>query len=374
MRLEAVELHRVDLSLRRPVGTAAGTHLRRPVAFLRLLADGAEGWGECPAIDGGTAVDLPFDAVWGALATTGVARLAAATSARGGELPPAAQVAPLFGGPDDAPVAATVEMAVLDAELRRASEPLWRRLGVDPRVAADGVPMGSLVGIPADRRPDTLVAAVAAVAGCSARVRLKIEPGWDLEPVRAVRLAFPALALQVDANASYRLGSGDLDDVARLAALDGAGLTCIEQPLPPADLTALAGAAALLGTPVCLDESLTSLGRLRDALRSGACEVACLKPARFGGLLGAARAQQVCADAGVPAFVGGFFETGFARRANAALAGLAGSTLPGDLSDPNGYLERDPVPYLSRGTRAVLHDGPGIAAAPALGAPARRWG
>ncbi len=373
MRLEAVELFRLDVAFRRPVVTASGTHRERPVAFLRILTDAGEGWGECPAIAGGTAVDRPFEAVWDALASTGVERLRAAAAARGGAVPPAAQVGTLYGAADDAPVAATVEMAVLDAELRARGEPLWRRLGVEPSVAEAGLPVGSLVGIPADRGLDTLVDAVAAASATSARVRLKIEPGWDVEPAWVVRRAFPTLALQVDANGSYRLGSGGPDDVRLLAGLDGAGLTCIEQPLPPADLTALAAAAAVLETPVCLDESLTSLRRLRDALRYGACEVACIKPARFGGVLGAARAQQLCADAEVPAFVGGFFETGFARLANAALAGLPGFTLPGDLSDPAGYLEDAPVAYPSDGGRVAPYAGPGIGPPPRLGPPARRW-
>jgi o-succinylbenzoate synthase len=125
---------------------------------------------------------------------------------------------------------------------------------------------------------------------------------------------------------------------------------------------------------VCLDESLSSLRRLTDALRYGACEVACIKPARFGGLLGARRAQQVCAEAGVPAFVGGFFETGFARLANVALAGLPGFTLPGDLSDPAAYLDSDPVAYPSDASGWVApYGGPGMAPVPSSGAPARRW-
>ncbi len=371
MKLEAVELYRFDLAFRRPVGTASGTHRRRPVGFLRLVTDAAEGWGECPAIEGGTAVDTGFGPVWSAIAGPGAARLRAAAGALDGVLPPAVQVGALFGGAGDPPVAATVEMAVLDAELRAQGEPLWRRLGVDPEVAGAGVPAGSLVGIPPDRSLDALVAAVADASAGSARVRLKIEPGWDLEPVRAVRSAFPALALQVDANGSYRLESDGPDDVSRLAGLDGAGLTCIEQPLPPGDLPALAAAAAMLETPVCLDESLTSLRRLRAALRSGACEVACIKPSRFGGLLGARRAQHECAQAGVPAFVGGFFETGFARLAHAALAGLPGFSLPGDVSDPAGYLVGDPAPYQVEGGRVWLPDEAGIAPAPRLAGPAR---
>ena len=211
--------------------------------------------------------------------------------------------------------------------------------------------VGALAGIPADRHIDTLIAAVglAAEAG-SRRVRVKIAPGWDVEPLRALRRRFPDLALQADANGAYRFGgeTGPVereDDARRLAALDELALTCLEQPLPAPDLAAHVELRALIGTPIALDESLSSPRHVDQALRYGACEVACLKPARLGGLLAARRAHDLCVAAGVAAFVGGLFETGLARGANAALAGLPGFTLPGDLSAPASYLSVDPFGY-----------------------------
>ena len=52
----------------------------------------------------------------------------------------------------------------------------------------------------------------AVVRAGAARVRLKVEPGWVVEPVRAVRADHPDLVLQVDANGSFSTGD---DDVAR---------------------------------------------------------------------------------------------------------------------------------------------------------------
>ena len=387
MRLRLVELYRVDLAFCSPVTTAAGAHTRRPVAFVRVVAHEAEGWGECAALAEGTSVDPAFDAVLGALEESGVGRLLAAVAARDGELPPASQVPALFGsGPVAHFVAATLEMAVLDAELHASGEPLWARLGVEEAVATAGVPVGHLVGIPKDRSVDALVARVDVLvrSASTARVRVKIEPGWDTEPLRALRDAFPSLALQADANGSYRWEvagagggrdgggrDGGLDDARRLVELDGLGLSCIEQPLAPSDLAALRQLAARLDTPVALDESLTSLGRVRDALRYGACGVACLKPARLGGLLRAKTAVNACRESGAGAFVGGFFESGFARAANAALAGLAGLTLPGDLSDPAEYLadpERVAVYPGLDGALVRPFGGPGVAPPPS---PAR---
>jgi len=368
VRLEGIELVRVDLALRRPVATSVGTHRERPVVYARVVTDRAEGWGECGALPGGTAVDPPLAAVWQALVGDGVLRLQRAATARGGELPAASGIAQLFNAdPVGRLTAATLEMAVLDAELREAGISLAGRLGARrPEVV-----VGAVVGIPAGHQLGPLLDEVdAAVGAGAARVRVKIEPGWDFWPVCSVRERHPDLLLQADANGAYRLTSAGEDDARRLAALDPFGLACVEQPLPAGDLPALAELARLLLTPVALDESLTSLRRLNDALRDGACEVACLKPARLGGVFAARRAQEACAEAGVPAFVGGLFESGLGRSANAALATLPGFTLPGDLSAPSGYLVEDPCGYGTvHAGRLALADTPGVgplAAAAAL--------
>jgi o-succinylbenzoate synthase len=343
MRLQGVELVRVTLALRKSLGTSAGVHRQRPVLYVRVVADEAEGWGECGALADGTSVDPALEAVQGALGDWGIERLFGASAARHGVLPDAATVARLFNADAVGQLsAAAVEMAVLDAELRRSATSLVERLGG----SSGPVRSGAVVGIPGDRALATVLGQVEdLVERGFDRVRLKIEPGWDLAPVEAVRGSFPRLGLQVDANGSYQMGGDGLDDADRLAAFDTMGLACLEQPLPPADLSALGQLAGRLATPICLDESITSLRRLTDAIRAGAVAVACLKPARLGGLFAARRAGALCREAGIDAFVGGFFESGLGRSANAAVATLQGITWPGDLGDPGSYLVKDPCGY-----------------------------
>ena len=72
-------------------------------------------------------------------------------------------------------------------------------------------------------------------------------------------------------------------------------------------------------TPIALDESLSSLARVREAVDRGACRVACLKPGRLGGIFAAVAAAQLCASSDVECFVGGFFESGLGRAVNAAV-------------------------------------------------------
>ncbi len=345
MKLSGIELIRVDIPFREDIATGAGVHSVRPLLFVRLVAEEGEGWGECAALAGGTTVDPPLDAVEQAAVERGVPRLCEASRSRGGRLPLAAEVAQIFGStPADRMLAAAFEMAVTDAELRAEGRSLADALGIE--VGFEAMPVGAVVGIPRRHDLSALRAEVdAAVQAGAARVRLKIEPGWELEPVRAVRADHPDLVLQVDANGSFRTG---VEDVALLSHLADFGVLCIEQPLPPADLVAHAQLARLLPVPICLDESLSTPRRVRDALRNGACAMACLKPGRLGGLRATRAAHAACLDAGVPAFVGGFFEAGLGRASNLALAARLGQDATGlvsDLGDPADYLSVDPCGY-----------------------------
>jgi O-succinylbenzoate synthase len=345
VRLTGVELVRVELAFSNQIGTAVGVHRARPVLYVRVVAEESEGWGECAALGDATAVDPALDEVEALAVDRAVPRLCGASAARAGQLPRAAEVPQLFGTSSaDRMLAAAFEMAVADAETREEGRSLAAALGTGPGFEAQ--PVGAVVGIPAGGDLGILLREVGdAVEAGAARLRMKIEPGWELEPVRRVRAAHPELVIQVDANGSFR----DTDeDVARLSALADCDVLCVEQPLPPADLVALAQLARRLPLPVCLDESLTTPRRVVDALRNKACAMACLKPARLGGVRATRAAHAACAEAGVPAFVGGFFETGLGRASNLALAARLSQDATGlvsDLGDPATYLSVDPCGY-----------------------------
>jgi O-succinylbenzoate synthase len=350
MKLTGVELVRVDIPFRTEIGTAAGVHRNRSLLFVRVETAEGDGWGECAAMSGATLVDPSVGQVERAAEDRGIRRLIDASRARGGQLPNGIEIAQLFGSsPIDRMVGAAFEMAVLDAELRQVSRSLADSLAVEAGFTT--MPVGAAAGIPTERDVGLLRDEVARqVAQGSARLRLKIAPGWDTEPVEAVRRAHPDLVVQVDANGSYRLEAGedDLDAAARLGRLADFGVLCVEQPLPPGDLVAHAELRRRIGVPICLDESLSSPRRVLDALRNEACDVACLKPGRLGGIGASRQAHAACAAAGVSVFVGGFFEAGLGRSANLALAArLAQSAggLVGDLGDPSSYLEVDPCGY-----------------------------
>jgi O-succinylbenzoate synthase len=365
-RLIGVELVVLELALRRPVGTADGTHDLRPVLFARVVTDRGEGWGECGALSGGTSVDASLESVREQAVALVVPRLLAASAARGGVVPEAAQLPGITGsGSEERLAGAMLEMALLDAELKTTGQSLGEYLGS----AGASAPVGAMVGIPAGRDVGALLGAVDEVldpsSGGAARLRLKIAPGWDVVPVEAVRSRHPSLLLLADANGAYRATTDGPESSRRLAALEPFDLACVEQPFPASDLVSHAQLTAELGIAVCLDESLTSLRHVEDALRYGAMGVACLKPPRLGGLSTALEARNRCVAAGVQVFVGGFFETGLGRSANLALAGGAGGpgALPGDLTEPRRYLGESPFSYPQvRDGQVAVPDGPGIGA------------
>ncbi len=350
MHLDHVELRRVTLPLVTPFRTAHGTSDVRDALLVRVVTvDGIEGWGECVAM-----AEPTYTAEWvdGAHEVTRRFLLPLLHHHDLG----AADVAPLLHAVKGHPMAkAGIEAAVLDAELRAAGVSLATHLGA----VRDRVPSGVAVGIAAD--VDALLATVdALVAQGYLRVKLKIGPGWDVEPVRAVRSTWPELRLQVDANSAYTPADTD-----HLRALDAFGLLLIEQPFAEDDLDGHAGLAAAIETPVCLDESITSARTAREAIERGACEVVNLKPGRVGGILESLRIHELCLDFGVPIWIGGMLETGVGRAVNTVLAALPGCTLPGDLSASSRWFHRDVTePFVLDGGHLRVPRGPGIGVVP----------
>ncbi len=161
-----------------------------------------------------------------------------------------------------------------------------------------------------------------------------------------------------DANSAYTL-----DDIPMLRALDGYGLLMIEQPLAYDDLLDHAALQRELGTPICLDESITTLSRAREALALGSCRIINIKPARVGGMTNARAIHDACREAGVPVWCGGMLETGIGRAANLAVASLPNFTLPGDISASDRYWQEDivePAFTLNADGTMDVPQGPGL--------------
>jgi o-succinylbenzoate synthase len=337
VKLTGVELRRVSMPLVAPFRTSFGTETTRDILLVRVLTEDAEGWGECVAMGGPLYSSEYADAAADVLRRFLVPAVLAAPLA--GAHAVEGVLAPVKG---HRMAKAALEMAVLDAELRAQGRSFGRELGA----VRDRVPCGVSVGI-MDSVPVLLDAVGGYLAEGYLRIKLKIEPGWDVEPVRAVRERYgDEVLLQVDANTAYTLA-----DARHLARLDDFDLLLIEQPLDEDDLLGHVELARQLRTPVCLDESIASARDAAAAIRLGACRVVNVKPGRVGGYLEARRVHDVCVAHGIPVWCGGMLETGLGRAANVALAALPGFTLPGDTSASGRYYAEDLT------ERFVLDDG-----------------
>jgi len=348
MTIERVEMRHIRMPLLSPFETSFGVEDDREALVLRLWADGLEGWGECVA---GAFPGYSYETVgtaWHALEAFFLPAVVGQPIDGVGEY--RSRIERYKGHPQ---ARAGLELAVWDLLGKATGKSLRSLLGGE----AERVPVGVSIGIQPDAQRLVRVAGEYLDQGYR-RIKVKIKPGRDLEEVRAMRRAFPRIALQVDANSAYTLDDGDM-----LRALDDFDLLLIEQPLAEDDLIDHARLQAQMQTALCLDESILSTRHARQALDIGACRVINIKPARVGGLAEARAIHDLCRLRGIPVWCGGMLETGIGRAANLALASLPGFTLPGDISASARYYARDiaePTFTLNADSTIDVPTGPGL--------------
>ncbi|TAM68440.1 MAG: o-succinylbenzoate synthase [Microbacteriaceae bacterium] len=348
MKIENIELRRAHLPLVTPFRTSFGTSTERETTLVLVTTANAEGWAEHAAEPDPLYSSEFLDAGDLVIRDQLIPRLQALGSGLTAERV-ATALAPVKGHPMSK---AVLETAILDAQLKETGVSFGHYLGA----VHETVPAGVSVGI-----MDSIDELLDAVAGYLAegylRIKLKIEPGWDLAPVRAVRERFgDEILLQVDANTAYTLA-----DARHLAQLDPFDLLLMEQPMAAEDILGHARLAKLLRTPICLDESIESASDAATAISLGACSVINVKPARVGGYLEARRIHDIAAAHGVPVWCGGMLETGIGRAANVALAALPNFVMPGDTSASGRYYEQDlTAPFVLEDGHLRVPTGPGI--------------
>src|SRR5260370_30785276 len=137
MKLEAVELRRIQISLVSPFETSFGTQLERDILILKAITDDGEGWGECVAGEEPDYSSEYVEAAEHVLVHHLVPPLLARTTLSAGDVAVALR---RFHGHRMAK--ASIEMAVLDAELRARRESFAHHFGA-VRTAVDcGVSVG----------------------------------------------------------------------------------------------------------------------------------------------------------------------------------------------------------------------------------------
>ena len=355
IKLESITLREIRMALVEPFRISSGTaDLRRILLLETRDADGFTAWSECVAGEHPYFSAETIDTAWLAI------REWLGPLALGEPLDRPDAVHPRL----DAAVRghymakAAVEMGVWVLAAERDKASLAALLGgTRPQIAT-----GISIGI--QDRPQRLVDVVRrSLAQGYRKAKIKVQPGADVTYLAAVREAVGNEApLMADANSAYT--TADFD---HLATLDRFRLMMIEQPLGQDDLVRHAALQRRLATPVCLDESITSLDRVDDMLSLGSGRIVNIKPGRVGGFAVARAIHDRCAAAGIPVWCGGMLESGVGRACNVALASLPNFVLPADLSPSSRYWQTDIVTpewtMDAAGMVTVPRDRPGLGVA-----------
>ena len=350
MHVDEVELRVIRIPLKTPFKTSFGVETERVVVLATVRSDGIEGYGE------GVMDPLPAyreETIAGALQ---ILRNAVVPDllANGAEHPD--QLAARWSRWRGNPMAkTTLELAAWDCNARQLGVPLYTLVGGSIDESLGGVAVGASLGL--NSIAQTVESVSTHVAQGYRRIKLKIEPGWDVELLAAVRDRHPDIELTVDANSAYTL-----DDIGVLREIDEFGLHYIEQPLHWDDLTDHATLAPQMKTAICLDETLTSPARTKAALDLNACAVVNVKVGRVGGLAAVQRISELCVSRNVPMWCGGMLETGIGRAHNIHIATMPGFVFPGDTASASRTFSRDITEQQLEATDGIMPvpAGPGI--------------
>jgi O-succinylbenzoate synthase len=340
MRIEGIDIYWVKLPLAFVWRTSYADQRFTDTILVRMEGGGHYAWGEsCP-------VYVPAYSAEHTIATFHTVREHMAPRIIGQDIDSAQDLLDRISfikGNQFARAALDITWWVLDA--KRRGVPLHAALGGK----RDRVPVGADFGVQ-DSLDILLQKIQGAIDQGFPRIKLKFRPGWDLNMVAAVRSTFPNLTFHVDCNAAYTLADADL-----FRKLDRYHLAMIEQPLVDDGMSLInhADLQKMIETPVCLDESVHSLAHVQAAIRLGSCKVVNIKMARVGGLTASRDIQALCAEHGIPCWVGGMLESAIGGAICAELATLPNFTYPGDIF-PSSYFYKNDI-----GKPEIVLSGPG---------------
>ena len=354
MRVRKITLREIHMRLLSPFETSFGKSDLRRILLLEADVEGIAAWGES------TAGENPFYSYETVETAWHILRDHLWPLVRGREIAAASEVWDLLAPVRGHNMAkAALETALWDAEAKQKNLPLAKLIGG----TREEIPCGVSIGI--QPTMDGLVAKVEeALASGYQRIKIKIKPGRDFEPVKALRQRFPRIRLMVDANSAYRL-----EDAPLLKRLDAFHLMMIEQPLGWDDIFSHAQLQRQIETPICLDECIHDDEQARAAIEMRACGIINIKLGRVGGHTPAKRVHDVCQANSIPVWCGGMLESGIGRAHNIAMSSLANFSLPGDVSASRRYWAEDiiePEVEVSRQGTIRIPSGPGIGYTPRI--------
>jgi o-succinylbenzoate synthase len=321
IRISSVVLHRVRVPFVEPFRISNGVVAEKDAILIELTThEGVVGWGEASPMSGSFYSSATPDSSWTILKNEIVPALLS-----DGKFDPT-RIHDNFAR-------AGIEGALWDAYAHTRQMPLCDLFGIQRRPVPSGVAIGIF-----DTIDELLERVRRYVSEGYQRVKIKIQPGWDIEPVTAVRSNFPELPLMIDANAAYTLDNSHI-----FRELDNFQLMMIEQPLAAAAIAEAGELQANLKTPLCADESADSLAALDQLITHNAARIINIKVQRVGGLSGALSMLQAARAADLQCWVGTMPELGIASTQALHLAMHPGFSFPTDIEASSRWYTDDVI-------------------------------
>ena len=326
MKIDKITLTHVRVPLHEPFRISSGEVAEKDAILVGVHSEGLIGWGESSPMSGSFYSDETPESAWSCLAKELIPLIRRSAPGSIEEVN-----ATLDTVPGNAFAKAGIETAFWDLEAQKQGKPLSLFLGGNRSQVESGLAVGIFPSI-----RDLLNAIEKYLVEGYKRVKIKIQPGWDMKPLSEVRGEFGAVRLMVDANCAYTR-----NDLAHLKTLDDFDLMMIEQPLPEKDLEGHAQLQLALRTPICLDESAKDVQTVRKAIELKSCGIINIKIQRVGGLQNAKKIHDVCAESGIPVWGGTMPELGIGGAQTVHLATLPSFTFPTDVESSKRWFIDD---------------------------------
>lgn len=315
--IDKIVLRGVAIPLHEPFRIANGSVSVKESIVVEIHGDGIIGYGEASPMAGTFYSSESPDSTWDALANDLVPDLLM------NHFSNPIEFASALNRYEKEPFArAGIEGAVWHFASLREHTTIGELLGLSPKPVRSGLALGLY-----DTIEELLDRVRHFMPDGYQRLKIKIEPGWDIEPLRAIRKEFGNIALMVDANASYDLRAHE----AILKVLDSFDLLMIEQPLVKDAFEDAAELQKMISTPICADESADSAESLNKIIALGSAKIINIKVQRVGGLWNAKRMYDRAYAAGLRLWLGTMPELGIATAQALQLGGLTGFYYPSDI-------------------------------------------
>lgn len=323
--VKIIDLIEIEMPFVHPFRTSFGEQLDKQAILVRVEDDdGNIGWGETPVDDQPSYCYETIKTAWHIQNDFLIPKMKENTKTTIEDIMYSFQ--PIRGHEF---AKAGIEAALLSLKAAQDNISLGNLYGSTKRE----IPTGVSIGI--QKSVDYLVKRVGEFLNQGyQRIKIKIEPGWDIEPVKSIRAEFGDIPLMVDANSAYTL-----DDVDILKKLDEFNLTMIEQPMAYNDILEHKKLQEQLETAICLDEPIHNLRDAELAIEYGCGKIINVKPARVGGYMNAIKIAEKLGSGKV--WCGGMLETGIGRLHNVFYQARDEFIIPGDTSGSNRYFEND---------------------------------